>query len=150
MKILSYYKHIFVLFISASAFGQCDATLWNHVYNKSRLHVIKKCVTVTGTIDRACRKEHDGDLHCFLKVDKQFKYMLNAANMKHQFGDLVFEPICVNRPTQKDAVQACKGFSQSFPEIKVGNRVAVTGDYVNDTAHQHNEQHPVYKVAKLP
>jgi hypothetical protein len=150
MKILSCYKHIFVITFAASAFAQCDATLWNHVYNKSRLHVIKKCVTVTGTIDRACRKEKDGDKHCFLKVDKQFEYMLNSANMKHEFGDLVFEPICVNRPTQKDAVQACKGFSQSFPEIKVGNRVAVTGDYVNDTAHQHQELHPVSRVAKLP
>jgi len=143
-------KLIATIILAASAFGQCDATLWNHVYNKSRLHVIKKCVTVTGTIDRACRKEHDGDWHCFLKVDKQFEYMLNSANMKHEFGDLVFEPICVNRPTQKDAVQACKGFSQSFPEIKVGNRVAVTGDYVLDAQHGHDELHVVYKVAKLP
>lgn len=141
---------IAILILSASAFAQCGATLWNHVYNKSRLHVIKKCVTVTGTISRACRKEHDGDWHCFLKVDKKFESMLNAANMKHEFGNLVFEPICVKPPTQKDAIQACKGFKQSFPEIIVGNRVAVTGDYVLDAEHGHFEEHPVYKVAKMP
>jgi hypothetical protein len=142
-------KILAILILSASASGQCDATLWNHIYHKPRLHVIKKCVTVTGTISRACRKEKDGDWHCFLKLDKQFESMLNAMNMKNEFGNLVIEPICVKPPTQADAIQACKGFSQSFPEIRVGNRVSVTGDYVLDTAHHHNELHPISKVEKI-
>ncbi len=141
-------KLIAILILSASAFGQCDATLWNHIYHKPRLHVITKCVTVTGVIDRACRKEKDGDWHCFLKLDKQFEYMLNDMNRKKEFGDLVIEPICVKPPTQADAIQACKGFSQSFPAIVVGNRVSVTGDYVLDAQHGHNEIHPVSKITK--
>lgn len=142
-------KPLLILILSASAFGQCDTTLWNHIYHKPRLHVIKKCVTVTGTISRACRKEKDGDWHCFLKLDKQFESMLNDMNRKKEFGNLVIEPICVKPPTQTDAIQACKGFSQSFPEIKVGNHVAVTGDYVLDAQHGHMESHPVYKVEKI-
>jgi hypothetical protein len=141
-------KILAILILSATALAQCDASLWNHIYNKSRLHIIKKCVTVTGTISRACRKEKDGDWHCFLKVDKQFESMLNAKNMANEFGNLVIEPICISPPTQADAIQACKGFSQSFPEIKVGNRVSVTGDYVLDTAHGHTEIHPISKITK--
>lgn len=141
-------KILAILILSASAFGQCDATLWKHIYHKPRLHIIKKCVTVTGVISRACRKEKDGDWHCFLKLDKQFEFMLNDMNRKKEFGDLVIEPICVKPPTQADAIQACRGFSQSFPQIVVGNRVAVTGDYVLDTAHGHFEIHPISKITK--
>lgn len=143
-------KALIVLLLSASAFGQCDASLWKHIYHKPRLHVIKACTTVTGTIDRACRKEKDGDWHCFLKLDKQFEFMLNDGNIKKQFGDLVIEPICVKSPTQTDAISSCKGFAQKFPEIVPGNRVAVTGAYVLDTAHQHREIHPISKIRRLP
>lgn len=142
-------RTLIILLLSASAFGQCDATIWNHIYHKPRLHVIKKCVTVTGTIDRACRKEKDGDWHCFLKLDKQFDFMLNDGNRKKQFGDLVIEPICVKPPTQADAVSVCKGFSQSFPAIVPGNRVSVTGAFVLDAAHQHAEIHPITKIKRI-
>jgi len=140
---------ILLLLLSSAAFAQqCDATLWDHIYHKSRLHVLKQCVTVTGTIDRACRKEKDGDWHCFLKLDPQFEWMLNDGNRNKQFGDLVIEPICVTPPTQADAIDVCKGFSQNFPDIKVGNRVEVTGDYVLDAQHGHNEIHPISKLTK--
>ena len=32
----------------------------------------------------------------------------SSANIKNQLGDLVVEPICVNKVTQADAVSACE------------------------------------------
>ena len=71
-----------VVLWGTSAFGQsptCDDSLWQHVYNPSRLLVQKKCVTVTGTIVDATanqkthrkdgvRHEPDGDTHGWLKL----------------------------------------------------------------------------------
>ena len=47
---------------SESTPGKCDDSLWNHVYNPSRLQIVDKCITVTGIID-SIRSEQDGDLH---------------------------------------------------------------------------------------
>jgi hypothetical protein len=60
--------------------GQCDQTLWNHVYNPARLQIVDQCKTVSGTID-SIRVEPDGDFHIRLRVDPQFASMINSANI---------------------------------------------------------------------
>src|SRR5207245_5852239 len=52
----------------SSSQGQCDQTLWNHVYNPTRLQIIDRCKTVTGTIE-SVKVENDGDFHIRLRVD---------------------------------------------------------------------------------
>jgi hypothetical protein len=90
-----------------SAPGKCDESLWNHVYNPSRLQIVDSCITITGTID-SISAEKDGDLHIRLSVDSQYSHLINQANKDNQFGDLVLEPICVRKVTQASAIAACE------------------------------------------
>jgi hypothetical protein len=93
--------------------NRCDHTLWNHIYNPNRLQVIDACKAVTGVIESK-RVEKDGDFHIRVKPDPPFSNLINSANIKNQFGDLVVEPICVNKVTQADAISACQNFHQNI------------------------------------
>jgi uncharacterized protein YgiM (DUF1202 family) len=137
----------------------CDTTLWKHVYHPSRLIVKQACVTVTGTIVDATagqrsdgvRHEADGDTHGWLKLDPEFKDMLDAGNTSAEGGNMVFEIICRFPVTQKDAQSACKGYSDHTQLPAVGTRVRVVGTYVQDTFHaKWNEIHPVSSISVLP
>jgi hypothetical protein len=129
---------------------KCDQSLWNHVYNPQRLQVVDPCKTVSGIIESK-RSEADGDYHIRLKLDPQFSNLVNAANLKEQFGDLVLEPICMNRVTQTDAISACHNFRQSIEIPAVGSHVQVTGSYVLDKQHgKWAEIHPITSINKLP
>ncbi len=126
----------------------CDQSLWNHVYNPSRLQVITSCLTVTGTVDEI-RHEADGDLHILLKLDVGQEGLLNNGNIANQHGDLVLEPVCVDPVSEADAVQACSGFTNTVHIPVVGEHVAVTGSYVLDTNHGWNEIHPVTAIGLI-
>jgi len=129
----------------------CDHSLWSHVYAgtfasaQDRLQVIQDCVSVTGTIETAL-PEADGDFHIRLRLDPEFRSMLNAKNRSGQHGTLVVEPICMNSVKQKDTKNehVCDGFSQGVytPDMR-GSHVRVTGAYVTDMQHGWNEIHPV-------
>lgn len=141
--------------IGTKSFGAdaCDASLWQHVYNPSRLQVIKKCVVVTGTIVHS-KAEKDGDRHIQLKLDPQFKSSdwLNAQNKTHQGGNLVIEPICVGEVIQPDAIAACKGFKSTVSVPKPGTHVKVVGSFILDTenpGHHWQEIHPVSSIEVL-
>ena len=54
--------------VSESTPGKCNDSLWNHVYNASRLEIVDTCITLTGVID-SIRSERDGDLHIRLRLD---------------------------------------------------------------------------------
>lgn len=145
--------------VPAAGAGACDGTLWNHVYHPTRLIVKNACVTVTGTIVDATagrkpdgvRHEADGDTHGWLKVDPQFKDMLNAGNTSAEGGNLVFEIVCRFPVTQKDAKSACKGYSDHVQLPPVGSHVSVVGTFVQDTFHaQWNEIHPVTSISIAP
>lgn len=151
-----------ILFSAAIALAQsppsCDATLWDHVYNPSRLVVQEDCVTVTGTIVDATanqpthhqdgvRHEPDGDTHGWLKLDPGQEKFLNAGNRSNEGGNLVFEIICKFPVTQADAKAACRGFAGSVNLPPVGSHVAITGTWVLDTNHaKWFEIHPVTSI----
>lgn len=130
----------------------CDAGLWSYVYNPSRLEIKNPCIRVTGEI-RSIRKEKDGDYHILVRLDQQYRYLLNNENKKRQNGNLVVEPVCQikvasEKPRAKDA---CRGFPQSkimdIPEG--GARVVITGSYVLDLHHGWMEIHPVTRIVPL-
>jgi hypothetical protein len=127
----------------------CDQSLWNHVYNPSRLKIIDPCKTVSGVIE-SIRSERDGDFHIRLKLDPEFSNLINSANINGQFGDLVLEPICINPVTQADAISACQNFHQHINISPVGTHVKVSASYVLDK--QHNgwaEIHPVTSITPI-
>jgi len=145
----------------ATAHGQCDKTLWDHVYHAKRLKVLKPCITVTGTIIDAThgrrkdgqRHEADGDNHGWLKLDKGQSDSLLPGNTQAESGNLVFECICqYSHITQADAISACKGFKSKVTIPPVGSHVSITGSWVTDLQHKplHNEIHPVTSIKVLP
>ncbi|MBZ5685379.1 MAG: SH3 domain-containing protein [Acidobacteriia bacterium] len=136
--------------------GQCDDTLWSHVYHSNRLVVNQKCISVTGTIVDATngrehdgiRHEADGDTHGWLKVDAQFQNLLNAGNISAEGGNLVFEIVCKYPVTQADAKTACSNYHNKVTIPPVGSHVRIVGVYVQDTFHaQWMEIHPVTSIA---
>lgn len=135
----------------------CDDSLWQHIYNRERLHVQQACATVTGTTMDAshgknkdgCRHEADGDGHCFLQLDSGQEKYINAMNTKNEGGNLVFEPVCRYRVTQTDAISECKNWQQKLALPPVGSHVAITGAWVLDAQHGHMELHPVTKIEVL-
>jgi hypothetical protein len=129
---------------------QCDQSLWDHVYNPSRLQVVDYCRSVSGVIE-SIRTERDGDFHIRVKLDPEFSDMINSANVKNQFGDLVLEPICVNPVTQPSAISACQDFHQNIEVPPVGSHVEITGSYVLDKEHgSWAEIHPVTSITTIP
>jgi hypothetical protein len=146
-------RTLLLVFAAVSLAGaqHCDATLWNHVYHKSRLTVVKNCVTVSGVV-HIVRNEPDGDPHIQLTLDPPYSAMLNAVNQSRQNGALVIEPMCTHSPRQQDAVASCQHFSQQFPALKEGAHVKVMGAYVvdHDPGHGWREIHPISSVESIP
>jgi hypothetical protein len=129
---------------------QCDQSLWDHVYNPSRLQVVDYCRSVSGVIE-SIRTERDGDFHIRVKLDPEFSDMINSANIKNQFGDLVVEPICVNPVTQPSAISACQDFHQNIEVPPISTHVELTGSYVLDKEHGNwAEIHPVTSITTIP
>ena len=130
--------------------NQCDQTLWKHVYNPTRLQVVTPCKSVLGVIESK-RVEKDGDYHIRVKLDPAFSNLINSANTKNQFGDLVVEPICVNAVIQADAISACQNFHQNINIPPIGSHVNITGSYVLDKEHGNwAEIHPVTSITGIP
>ncbi len=137
---------------SASPVGTatgCDASLWQHVYHPQRLKVLDACKVVTGTIESA-KSEADGDEHIRLKLDPEFNNLLIQGNLDQQRGDLVLEPVCLNKVTQADAEEACNGFQSNIVIPPAGTHVRATGSYVNDLDHGWTEIHPVSSIELAP
>lgn len=142
----------------------CDPTLWDHVWNSSRLQIINNCTSVTGTIVSSFQV-NDGDQHIQLFPDKQYINLSNKKNIELQLGSLVIEPICAHDPTiidnstlldagialadgtvEEAAIDACNGFVSRVYIPSVGEHVRITGSYVLDTLHGWMEIHPVSKI----
>jgi len=105
-----------------------------YVYSPDRLKVISDCIHVTGYVDDV-RKEADGDLHILLKLDPEYANLLKPANV-NELGDLVVEPVCVNTPTQADAIDDCKNDPDPLQTLPFkGQYIWMEGRYVTDTDH---------------
>ncbi len=133
---------------SQSAAGGCDASLWNHVYDPTRLQQLASCLSVTGIIDES-GVDPDGDQHMLLKLDPGQDTLVNKRNRKKKGGDLVIEIVCANPTTMKKAKRACTGYTNAIAVPALGEHVRVTGTYVFDSHNGWNEIHPVSKVERL-
>jgi hypothetical protein len=123
----------------------CDASLWNHVYNPSRLHRVSTCLSVTGVIEESS-VDDDGDQHFLLKLDPGQDKLLNKRNAKKKGGDLVLEIVCANPTKMKKAKKACAGYTSRIPIPAVGSHVRATGTYVIDSHNGWAEIHPISKL----
>src|SRR2546428_5163158 len=86
------------------------ANISSHIYNSYRLQIVKSCITASGTVDRAIQ-EADGDVHLRTNLDPAYSNLTNSANEGYpNYGDLVVEIICVNPPSQTDAIPACQNY----------------------------------------
>jgi len=118
----------------------------SHVYNPSRLNVIKPCVTASGVVENVF-EEADGDYHLRLALDSQYSNLTNSANDQYQYGDLVVEIICELPITQSDAVSACQNYANTITIPSVNDQITLTGPYVLDTDHSNwAEIHPFYTL----
>jgi hypothetical protein len=129
----------------AAAASGCNAELWDHVYHKTRLHIVEGCIAVTGTI-RHIKRESDGDDHIQLAVDPEFSKLLNERNRTAQGNTLILEPICQGPVTQQDAEAACHDFHSAVEVPKAGAKVRVVGSYVLDSLQGWMEIHPVSSI----
>lgn len=134
----------------------CDQALWEHVYHgtfptaKDRLKPIDECKTVTGTL-HFVRHKKDGDTHLRLDVDPEFKSLLNKKNAAEK-NMLVVESMCDKNPTQNDTVTegVCNDWHQRLYKPSMdGQRVSVTGAYVEDEQHGWREIHPVTSIVVI-
>lgn len=102
------------------------------VYHPSRLRVLDHCRRALGTVDRV-RHEQDGDLHVDVALSYDYRSLLDAENVTAQRGDLVVEFMARD--------------GGHLPEPHVGQQIALTGAWVDDTLHGWNELHPVWSVS---
>lgn len=127
--------------------ADCHNGLWNHVYERQRLHVVEPCTAVDGRVT-ALARSWDGDMHIDLDPDR--KSVLNPVNAIHGGGKLVVEIICEHVPNRPDAKRACAGFHSQITIPKVNDRIRVVGAYVTDVEHGWREVHPVTRIEILP
>jgi hypothetical protein len=130
---------------SDTGISSCDSSLWQYVYNPTRLEVINKCMTVTGVIEES-NTDDDGDQHMLLKLDAGQEKLLMPKNMKKKNGWLVIEAVCTNNIVKSKVGDACKGYVNHVKLPEVGNHVNVTGSYVVDTHNGWAEIHPITKI----
>jgi hypothetical protein len=123
---------------------QCDPSLWNYVYDPTRLTVMSACQTVTGTIVNQHASD-DGDVDMEFALDPPYANLLNAGNVSKLSGNLNIEAICQGpvHPDIPAAAPACRAFPKLLTLPPVGTHVQVTGTYVLDTNHGWMEIHPI-------
>jgi hypothetical protein len=127
----------------------CNASLWTHVYDPSRLTIVDACRTVSGTITDQHTNE-DGDIDVRLQLDPPYANLLNAGNTANLSGHLQTEAICQTQITVDSAAVACRGFSGSVSVPPDGTHVQVTGSYVLDKIHGWMEIHPISDLRRVP
>lgn len=110
----------------------CRADVNAGVHDPWRLQLVRRCVTVTGTV-RAVYTTGDGDLHVDLEVDPRYRGVPNTENVRQNHGWLVTETVPADLPRVHRPAR--------------GDHVAVTGALVIDLAHGWVEVHPVWRIA---
>ena len=127
---------------------QCDATLWDHVYDKERLEIIEPCTAVEGRVVSVHQTGSDGDAEILL--EPATKSALNLLNVIHNRGQLVTEIVCHHAPRREAAKPACANYRPEIMLPQAGDRVRITGSYVTDRDYGWREIHPVTRIERLP
>jgi hypothetical protein len=132
--------------------GQCrPGDPLDGVYLPFRLHVKKRCVTVSGRVD-CVRKEPDGDAHIELHVSRRYRHLLTPAGMyqrcaghpgPHMLVEII--PQHSELPFPSNSADRARFVTPKAP--KPGERVRVTGPYVLDTNALHDLIYPGKQVA---
>lgn len=104
--------------------------------NKKDLKVRSECEYAIGKV-KEVKKMPDGDYKFFLKLDPEYKFLLNKGNKKHTGKYLVVEIV----PKHKD--------SKYVEKPHKGDRAEVWGAWVLDKPKGWNEIHPAWKVQVL-
>lgn len=128
-----------------------------NVYHPYRLHVVRACLTVTGTVV-AVRHEQDGDIHFNVRLDPADAGLVNDRNVSEEGGALVAEIVPADEPGCSPGQPprpasgtydygTCTGADETAPSL--GARVSVTGPYVLDADHGWMEVHPAWSVTTL-
>jgi hypothetical protein len=132
--------------------GQCrPGDPLDGVYLPFRLHVKKRCVTVSGTVD-CVRQEPDGDVHIELHLSRAYRHLLTAANSfqrcrGHSGPHLVVEIIPQNGELPFTDNSATRAGFVTPKAPKPGQHIKVTGPYVWDTNALHDLVYPGKNVA---
>lgn len=121
---------VWAFIVNPNTTPNCQTNPLRLVYDPSRLQVVARCQTITGTVKLVTR-EHDDDLHILFAVDPKW---LDAANYKDQQGDLVVEFM----PTDH------------YPTPVAGDRLQLLCTLVNDVGHAGwRECHPAFRDTVL-
>src|SRR5207245_9303327 len=131
---------------SYSSCTDCES-ISSQISNSNTLQIVKSCITAFWTVDRVI-EEADGDVHLRTNLDPAYSNLTNSGNEGYpNYGDLVVEIICVNPPSQTDAIPACQNYKNQIPVPSPGQHITITGPYVLDTDHSYwAEIHPVYSL----
>ncbi len=121
------------------------------VYLPFRLHVKKRCVTVTGIVD-CVRREPDGDVHIDLRLSRAYRRLLTPADAfqrcPHHGGPHLVVEIIPQRgrlPFPENSASLAGFVTPRAPPV--GARIRVTGPYVLDTNALHDLIFPGKNVA---
>lgn len=103
--------------------------------NAKDLRILAECQDAIGTVMHT-KKMDDGDYKFFLKLDEQFKFLVNEKNKDKTDGFLVVEIV----PPDQDI--------QGVYLPKDGDNVHIWGAWVTDKPKGWHEIHPTWKIAQ--
>jgi len=132
--------------------GQCrPGDPLDGVYLPFRLHVKKRCVTISGRVD-CVHREPDGDVHIELHLSRAYRRLLTPANAyqrcpRHGGPHLLVEIIPQNGELPFPDNSATRAGFVTPNAPKPGQRVKVTGPYVWDTNALHDLIYPGRHIA---
>ena len=132
--------------------GQCrPGDPLDGVYLPFRLHVRKRCVTVTGRVD-CVHREPDGDVHIEVHLGRRYRHILTPANAYqkcpgHNSPHLVVEIIPQNGELPFPDNSATRAGFVTPKAPKAGETIKITGPYVLDTNALHDLIFPGKQVA---
>lgn len=138
----------FHYFFLPQSLNDCDSRLWKHVYNKKKLQIFDKCISVAGSI-MSIKIEKDGNTHVRLMLDPQYSHLINSDNYSKERGALVLKIICQNPVLIEKAEEYCDGKTPIIAVPPIGTQVKVTGVFVKNEQYYWNAIHPVSKIEEL-
>lgn len=127
----------------------CDQSLWNHVYDPSRLFLIQPCVGIDGVIERVIQMG-DGDNHIYFRPDNSNPKLVNIFNQVFAGSNIIGEVVCLHKEKiEKEAKEVCEGYTNKIDVPKVGSHVKMYGFFVLDKGVGWMEIHPVTSIINL-